>query len=126
MESQAPEDQASQASPATTPQRPFVIRIRGIRAKDAGEAKKTVVSAILSELKGTQKVPDEIDMVPSCYDDKFVALVDFDPFPQFLSPLKRDPPESVQLKYNGNYLEFDGEFLEFTQMYSPEEPPTVE
>ena len=117
----------STKTPTTTSaKKPFVVRVRGIQAKDASQA-ETLVRDTIGRLADEKDCIGDITIVPSCTDtDMLVALVDFKFLPDFFSSLKSSKEPFQVLVEDSYYLAFDAKFLGFTQTYPTEAKPTAE
>lgn len=111
----------------------LVFRASGLPATQPDDQlKASLKAAIVENLKAEEKATADfsVDIVPSCYDNALkVALVEFySKPPAFLSAVAEAQQNEEQIRMGESELNFDRNFLGFTQLYSPEphSPTTVE
>ncbi|KAK5656647.1 hypothetical protein OQA88_4627 [Cercophora sp. LCS_1] len=117
----------SQSRPPVAPKSPAdkvkhgaVFRVTGL---PGGKPLKGVKSELQKTIEAQEQgLSVKIEVVPSCYDDTLVALVEFpNGTPDFLSELTRDPLSSWGMEMGMDDISFDRHFFGFTQLY-----PTAE
>lgn len=123
-----PTQPITEESVTIVPERPFVVRMSGIRPVDRDESKvRSLLKTIWNLSDGENECVGNITVVPSCSNtDRFVAIVDFKVRPNYFSFLREGHGSREVPEQNNYYLDFDAVFLGLTQMYSTRIKPIIE
>jgi hypothetical protein len=106
------------------PKKGPVLRVTGLAASQpddelAAELKAAINDDLTDEEKS--KIDVRVAVVPSCYNEKKVALVECrGGLPAFLSELTADPLGESPMEMGDTDINFDQHFFGFTQLYTPQ------